>query len=103
MKKELEYKDLEMINGATVGELADLANAFSSGNKILTNSAHTPLVNAATAYEVRRKLKQLGIQANISTGIAGTGYFSDPNEYTNIATGERMTHWEVVSIIQARG
>ena len=102
MTKELKAKELEQVNGGTVEELADIMSAFSSGNEIARNSAYVPGVNAAAAYEMRRQLKNdYGIKADISIGIGGTDYCSDPNEYTEIATGRSMSHIEVLSVIQA--
>lgn len=103
MKNELDINKLEKVYGGTGDELADLANAFSSGNVFATNCAYVPAVNEALAYEMRRQLKQLGIKAIISTGIAGINAFSSPNEYYNMATGERMSHIEVLALIQAKG
>lgn len=103
MNKNTNCEELERVNGGTVGELADLAVAFLGSNAFSNGSAHAPVVNEALAYEIRRKLRQLGIRAVTHTGIAGTGIFSSPNEYTNIATGESMTHMEVVALLQAKG
>lgn len=64
---------------------------------------NVPAVNEALAYEMRRQLKQLGIKAIISTGIAGINAFSSPNKYYNMATGERMSYIEVLALIQAKG
>lgn len=82
--------------------MAELVQAALGDNDILTSSAHSPIVNEALAVEVKRRLRQLGVNMKSHTGIIGTGLFSSPNEYTNIATGERMTHLQVLGLLQAK-
>lgn len=103
MKNEVDINELEKVNGGTGDELADLANAFTSGNCLATNCAYVPGVSEALAYEMRRKLKQLGVKAIINTGIPGFNVFSHPNKYYNMDTGESMSHYEVLALIQAKG
>ena len=102
MKKEIEVKELENVSGGTVDELADLMAVIASDNDIARNSAYVPGLNAAEAYEMRRQLKMRGIQADISIGWGGTDLGSEPNKYTNMETGESMSHMAAVSVLMSR-
>ena len=42
---------------------------------------------------------RLGIEADISLGFAGTGIGSDPNTYFDKATGQPLTHQQVLDRI----
>ena len=96
-------EELEKVAGGTVGELADLAGAmadFPVIKQIGVGVAHTPGANYALAAAVADILKnQMGISADISLGFAGTGLNSDPNTYTEISTGKRLSHSEVLDRI----
>lgn len=103
MNNEIKVNELEQVSGGTVSELADLMNVISGGNDYAAGTAHAPIVNKVEAIEMKKKLKSLGIDAKIDLGLAGTGLFSSPNVYTNIETGERMTHMQVMGVLQAKG
>ena len=103
MKKEIETKELEYVNGGTVSELDQLMRAISSDNEFVGATAHAPYVNNFEANAMVRKLRSLGIDANINLGLMGTGVLSEPNKYTDMATGESMTHMQVLSVLLAKG
>ena len=58
-----------------------------------------PGAGNAIAPVMENYLRDLGIQAEISVGFCGIG--SKPNKYTNIKTGEPMTHEQVLKIVEA--
>ena len=103
MNNEIKVNELEQVSGGTVSELAELMNVISGGNDYAAGTAHAPIVNKVEAIEMKKKLKSLGIDAKIDLGLAGTGLFSDPNKYTDIATGEPLTHKQVMALLLAKG
>lgn len=103
MTKDIKTNELENVSGGTVNELADLVRAVSNGSDYAASSAHAPAFNKVEACMIKDRLRDLGIKADISIGLVGTGFLSSPNTYTNIATGEKMSHIEVLSVLQAKG
>ena len=103
MNNEIKVNELEQVSGGTVNELAELMAIVSGGNEYAASTAHAPIVNNFEACEIRKKLKSLGVDAKINLGLAGTGLFSDPNKYTDIATGEPLTHKQVMALLLAKG
>ena len=101
MTKEIKVNELEQVAGGTVGELEDLMSANTSGNILAEGGAHVPGFNNGAATTMRNRLSSLGIDADISLGFAGTGFGSKANKYTNKATGERMSHQEVLEVLKA--
>ena len=101
MADNINENDLENVSGGYVNELADLMKAAHSGSVIAEGSAHVPGFNKGETVMMKNKLRSLGIDAQIDLGVAGTGLYSGKNKYTNIATGESMTHAEVLAILQA--
>ena len=102
---ELGMNDLEIISGGTVGEFEDLFEALSSktssnsGMAVLFGS-HFPGANNGLAALVEECLdKMYGITADIDLGFCGTGIGSEPNKYTDKATGRSLTHKEVMERI----
>ena len=102
--EKLSDEELENVAGGTVGELEDLTVALVSKWPAIAGmgkvDAHIPGANKVIASAVESILeKDLGISANINLGVGGTGIFSKSNTYTDIATGKRLSHSEVLSII----
>ena len=106
--REIELKDLETVSGGTVEELEELIEAYTK-NPYLGEAAglicgHIPGVNNGMAALVESSLgNKLGIEADISLGFAGTGIGSDPNTYFDKATGQRLTHQQVLDRIMNYG
>ena len=102
--REIELKDLETVSGGTVGEFEELIEAYTN-NPYLGEAAglicgHIPGVNNGLAALVESSLgNKLGIKADISLGFAGTGIGSDPNTYFDKATGQPLTHQQVLDRI----
>ena len=105
---EIELKDLETVSGGTVGELDELIEAYIK-NPYLGEAGglicgHIPGVNNGMAALVESILEnRLGIEADISLGFAGTGIGSDPNTYFDKATGQPLTHQQVLDRIRNYG
>ena len=106
--REIELKDLETVSGGTVGEFEELIEAYTN-NPYLGEAAglicgHIPGVNNGLAALVESSLgDKLGIEADISLGFAGTGIGSDPNTYFDKATGQPLTHQQVLDRIKNYG
>ena len=99
--KELMLEDLEKANGGGQSELSSLVEALSSNMLVSSWSrfgAFMPGAGNAIAPFMENYLKDLGIKAEISVGFCGIG--SSPNKYTNIKTGEAMTHDQVLKIVE---
>ena len=99
--KEMMLEELEKANGGGQSELSSLVEACSSN--ILVSSwsrfgSFMPGAGNAIAPFMEDYLRGLGIQAEISVGFCGIG--SKPNKYTNIKTGEAMTHDQVLKIVE---
>ena len=106
--REIELKDLETVSGGTVGEFEELIEAYTN-NPYLGEAAglicgHIPGVNNGMAALVESSLRnKLGIEADISLGFAGTGIGSAPNTYLDNATGQPLTHQQVLYRIMNYG
>ena len=99
---ELNFDELNIVTGGTVGELEDLINAFVySGSDIgVLVAAHCPGANYGTVEIIEKLLdSRLGISADIDIGLCGTGINSKPNKYIDKATGKSLTHEEVLARI----
>ncbi len=95
---KLSTNELNQVAGGTVKELEELVEACGA---MATFQTHIPLSNRADASYVRDYLRnKIGIDANISLGVAGTGLFSKHNTYKDLYTGRSMTHKEVLERIK---
>ena len=99
-------EELDNVAGGTIGELEDLAVALmkklptSSSLWVGPASAHIPGMNVVLGDAVLLILeKSMGIHARLSLGVAGTGFNSEKNTYTEISTGKSLTHKEVIDRI----
>lgn len=90
--------ELNQVAGGTVKELEELVDACGA---MATFQTHIPLSNRADAAYVKDYLRdKIGIDANISLGVAGTGLFSKHNTYKDRYTGRSLTHKEVLERIK---
>jgi len=105
---EIELKDLDTVSGGTVTEFEQLLKAIIN-NPLVAQAGglvcgHIPGVNNGMAALVESILEdRLGIEADISLGFAGTGIGSDPNTYFDKATGQPLTHQQVLDRIMNYG
>ena len=100
--KELILESLENDSDGGQSELSSLVEACSNNIFVSSwskfGSFMTGAGNAIVSV-MENHLRNLGIQAEISVGFCGIG--SKPNKYTNIKTGEAMTHEQVLTIVEA--
>lgn len=95
--------ELDNVVGGTVAELKDLVQACADNphmKKFVGVLIHFPPATLAAAYEMESALSKIGIDANISVGVLGTGLFSKHNTYTDRETGRKLTHAEVVDRVR---
>ena len=100
MTKEIKTDELEQVNGGTLNELAQLMKA-DSGSDIIGSTGYLAGFNTRAAKIMENRLESLGIEADIDIGIAGLGLNEKPNKYTDMATGESLSHLAAVSVLQA--
>lgn len=104
--KTIEKEELEIVSGGTVTEFDELISAIE-GNGVFGDicgaiGGHVPGANIIVAEVIEACLSEiLGIKANISLGLAGTGIGSDPNTYIEKSTGRSLTHAEVIRRIKS--
>lgn len=100
-KRELNDRELNNVTGGTVTELEELISAIYPGEEqyrhLATATSHVPIGSSALAALLEQDLLRIGIRANISTGLAGTGICSKQNMYEEVATGQALTHRQVIS------
>ena len=90
--------DLDVVVGGTVAELEGLVKACCKNpnlQKFAGIGVHVPSTAIATAYMMESQLDDMGIDANISVGIGGTGAFSKHNTYYDRALGRKLGQSEV--------
>ena len=63
-------------------------------------AVHVPPAAIAGAYAMESKLDEMGIDANISVGVLGTGLFSKNNTYYDRKLGRKLSHAEVVDRVR---
>ena len=101
---ELKSDELEQVTGGTVKEYEQLVSAIVGNDKLRALgelSTHVPIGNLISREYVEDFLDEhLGIKADISLGVLGTGAFSSHNTYTDKGTGRSLTHEEVIDIIK---
>ena len=95
---KLNQNELNQVAGGTIKELEELVEACGA---MATFQTHVPISNKADAAYVKDYLRdKIGIEANISIGVVGTGLFSKHNTYKDIYTGRSLTHKEVLERIR---
>jgi|GEM_PF-783079 len=101
---ELKSDELEQVTGGTVKEYEQLISAIAGNDKLRVLgefATHVPIGNLISREFLEDFLDEhLGIKADISLGVLGTGAFSSHNTYTDKRTGRSLTHEEVIEIIQ---
>ena len=104
-KKEITLEQLENITGGTASEYTQLVQALdNNGGSLSSVSSGLPGLNAISASSTERLLERKhGIKADISVGMFGTGFGERANTYTDLATGRRMSHLEVLARLQTGG
>lgn len=95
--------ELDNVVGGTVAELKDLVKACTDNphmKSFVGIAIHLPPATLAAAYAMESKLSEMGIDANISVGVLGTGLFSKNNTYIERKTGCKLAHAEVVERVR---
>ncbi len=101
--RELSMEEKEQVSGGTVTELEELATALfdtNVGKGIVGAGTHVPIGNGPIVDDIKSTLSDLGIDADISTGFLGTGIGSSHNTYTVRASGQQISHQDVVNILK---
>lgn len=97
----MNKEQLNNVSGGTVAELEELISAIYPGEEeyrhLATATSHVPVGSSALAALLEQDLMKIGIRSNISTGLAGTGIWSKENMYEEVATGQALTHREVIN------
>ena len=102
-------EQLDQVTGGTVEELRDLTDALVDNRffkGIVTFSAALPISSKAIKAEVTNILDSMGIEANIDVsfmGVFGFGIGEKHNTYKDKATGESLTHKQVLDRIKNFG
>ena len=101
---KLNQNELSQVAGGTVKEFEELLSAFDDNKHIkrfYKVTTHLPVANSAAATFVESFMSdRMGIDANISLGVGGTGLFSKHNTYREISTGRALSHGEVLERIK---
>ena len=100
----MSMEQLDSVAGGTVDEFDELVSAFAKYpalKHVAGLAVHIPGANELTTDLVQRALYQIGIEAEIDLGLCGTGIMSKPNKYTSVATGQSLSHKEVLSRIKS--
>ena len=118
MKNEiLSMEELDRVNGATLGEVQDLARTMMAHSNNSFISKVGPVLNDISAFlqdtckvgklagpmnillrnAVADGLSSKGIKNDLSVGALGMGYYDDPNRYEY--NGQRISHAEVLKLI----
>lgn len=101
---KLSKDELTKVAGGTVKEFEELLSAFDDNKHIkrfYKVTTHLPAANNAAATFVESFMSdKMGIDANISLGVGGTGLFSKHNTYSEIGTGRALSHGEVLERVK---
>lgn len=96
----LTDEQLDQVAGGTVKQFEEICGAMAKNptlKALLEGTSHIPLGNLASRDIVEHILKdKLNIDADISLGWGGTGLFSKDNKYTDLSTGQSISHQEVL-------
>ena len=97
--------EMEKVSGGTVVELEQIVRTFFKNSDFKDSlgalSTHLPGASILTAeYNESFMSNEMGIDANISVGVGGTGIFSKKNTYRDIKTGKFISHDEVLKRIE---
>lgn len=105
LKDHAKLNDMELneVTGGTVGEFDELVSAFANNpalKQIAGKLTHVPGANKVTVEFVEHVLYEMGIEAKIDLGFLGTGLGSKANTYKSVATGQTLTHGQVIQRIR---
>lgn len=106
LKNELmKDEELEDVAGGTVTEFGEICGAMANNfalSNLLKGSSHLPVGNLVQREIVVAILKnKMGIEADVSLGLLGTGIGSENNTYKDLCNdGKPMTHDEVLNRIK---
>ena len=89
--KKMALDELDEVSGGRVQEYKEIQSALSKNPAAVALNGGDD--DAATI------LDKMGIQADINTGLLGTGINSKTNTYTDKATGAKLTHEQVIARI----
>ncbi len=89
--KKLAADELDAISGGRVQEYKELQSALTKNPSVVALNAGDD--DAVTI------LDKMGISADINTGLLGTGINSKTNVYKDKATGQTLTHEQVIARI----
>ena len=95
---KLNQNELNQVAGGTVKELEGLVEACFDNSflkKCFGGGVHVPTAAIATAYKMEDLLNDMGISADISVGIGGTGAFSNHNKYYDRVQNRKLSQSEV--------
>ena len=98
-------EEMEKVSGGTVGELEQIMRTFYKNSTcrdfVSGMSTHFPGASILTAEYIESFMsKEMGIDANISVGVGGTGAWSKKNTYRDIKTGKFLSHDEVLKRVE---
>ena len=101
----MNAEELDNVSGGTVGELEQIVRTFFKNSdfkdSLGTTSTHLPGASILTAEYIESFMSnEMGIDANISVGVGGTGIFSKKNTYRDIKTGKFLSHNEVLKRVE---
>ena len=98
-------EEMEKISGGTVVELEQIVRTFYKNSNcrdfLGATSAHFPGASILTAEYIESFMSnEMGIDANISVGVGGTGICSKKNTYRDLKTGKFISHDEVLKRVE---
>ena len=101
----MNAEELENVSGGTVGELEQIVRTFFKNSdfkdSLGATSTHLPGASILTAEYIESFMSnEMGIDANISVGVGGTGICSKKNTYRDIKTGKFLSHNEVLKRVE---
>ena len=111
--KKLTNEEMDLVVGGTLSEVTEIAKLicekggkFGKGVATIYNAIVKsglagiggPL-NILLREKVSDALNELGIESNMSVGVAGTGLFSKGNKYW--MSGRAISHEAVLKIVEA--
>lgn len=103
--EKINDSDLEVVVGGTVVELEQIMRTFYKNSNckdfVGAMSAHFPGAGIMTAKYIESFMSnEMGIDANISVGLGGTGICSKKNTYRDLKTGSFLSHDEILKRVE---
>lgn len=102
---KINDNDLDVVVGGTVVELEQIMTTFYKNSNckdfVGVMSTHFPGAGILTAEYIESFMSnEMGIDANISIGLGGTGICSKKNTYRDLKTGKFLSHNEVLKRVE---